>query len=363
MLIELDMLTEPADSAATAETAIPEDFALAYDAEKGRAHVLDDSFGRRHTYLRISLVENCNLRCHYCMPEEGLAWTPDAYLLADQEIIRIARLFVGQGITKIRLTGGEPLLRSGVESIAEAIGALDGLKTLALTTNGLLLPKKFDRLQRAGLDQINISLDTLRPERFNAITRRKGLALVMRAIDEAVERGYDPVKVNCVVMRGLNEDELCDFVGWTRDLPLEVRFIEFMPFDGNRWDAGRLYSYAEMLRDIRARYALERLEGSSHDTSKTYRVPGFRGTIGFITSMTENFCEGCNRLRVTADGNLKVCLFGAAEVSLRDAMRRDADDEELLETISRAVSRKHARHAGMYNLAAMQNRPMITIGG
>ncbi len=363
MLIELNLLTDAPGSGDSAGALAPEDFALAFDAEKGQRHVLDDGFGRRHTYLRISLVENCNLRCHYCMPEEGLAWTPDAQLLTDLEVIRLARLFVGEGVTKIRLTGGEPLLRPGIESIAEALGAMDGLRTLALTTNGLLLPKKFDRLHRAGLDQINISLDTLKPERFEAITRRRGLKLVMRAISEAIERGYDPVKVNCVVMRGLNEDELCDFVDWTRDLPLEVRFIEFMPFDGNQWDSRRLYSFAEMLRDIRARYPLERVTGSRHDTSKTFRVPGFRGTVGFITSMTENFCEGCNRLRITADGNLKVCLFGAAETSLRDAMRGGAGDDDLLEAVSRAVARKHARHAGMHNLAVMQNRPMITIGG
>ena len=363
MILELKILSEADRPPAQARGGVPEDFGLPYDAAKGQGHVLDDGFGRRHTYLRISVVEHCNLRCRYCMPEDGLAWTPAENLLTDGEIIRLARLFVGQGVTKIRLTGGEPLLRPGMETIAHAIAAMDGLETLALTTNGLLLPKKLERLQRAGLNQVNISLDTLRPDRFEAITRRKGIDLVLRAVNEAVERGYNPVKINCVVMRGVNEDELPDFVAWTEDLPLEVRFIEFMPFDGNRWDVGRLFSYEEMLQAIQLRFPLERMTNSQHDTSKTYQVPGFRGTIGFITSMTENFCEGCNRLRITADGNLKVCLFGAAEVSLRDAMRAGASDDALLEIISGAVARKHARHAGMHSIAAMTNRPMITIGG
>lgn len=342
---------------------VPQDFGLSYDPARSQARVLSDGFGRVHTYLRISLIEHCNLRCRYCMPEEGLDWTPDEHLLTNAEIVRLARLFVAEGVTKIRLTGGEPLLRPGVEAIAEAIGALPGLQTLAITTNGLLLPKKLDRIRAAGVNLLNVSLDTLRPDRFEEITRRKGFDLVMKAIDMAVERGYDPVKVNAVVMAGFNDDELPDFVAWTRERPVEVRFIEFMPFDGNRWDDGRLVSYEQMLERIRAHFPLERLQDGPNDTSKTYRVPGHRGRIGFITSMTTPFCEGCNRLRITADGHLKVCLFGSAEVSLRDAMRGGATDDELREIISAAVGRKRARHAGMYNLAEMKNRPMITIGG
>ncbi len=368
MIHELKVLSESDVPALTGGrvapvTDVPEDFGLAYDPAHAAAHVLDDGFGRRHTYLRISLIEHCNLRCRYCMPEDGLVWTPDAQLLTDDEIIRLARLFVAEGVTKIRLTGGEPLLRPGLETIAQAIGRLPGLQTLAVTTNGLLLAKKLDRLQAAGVNQLNISLDTLRPERFEAVTRRKGFDLVLRAIDEALGRGYDPVKVNCVVLRGVNDDELVDFVAWTKDRPLEVRFIEFMPFDGNRWDDTHLMSYRQMRDRIEAAFPLERLDDGPNDTSKTYRVPGHRGTVGFITSMTEHFCEGCNRLRITADGHLKVCLFGSAEVNLRDALRQGATDETLLEIVSAAVGRKHARHAGMYNLARLRNRPMITIGG
>ena len=342
---------------------VPQGFGLTYNPEHSRQHVLADGFSRLHTYLRISLVEHCNLRCRYCMPEDGLVWTPTAQLLTKEEIIRLARLFVASGVRKIRLTGGEPLLREGIEDIAREIGQCAGLQTLAITTNGLLLPKKLDRLRAAGVNLVNISLDTLRPDRFETITRRRGLSIVLKAIDAALQSGIGPVKVNCVVMRDFNEDELEDFVAWTRELPVQVRFIEFMPFDGNRWNVSRLVSYREMLETLRKSFVLERVEHHPHEVSKTYRVPGFAGTVGFITSMTENFCEGCNRLRITADGNLKVCLFGRAEISLRDAIRQGATNEELLELISQAIGKKRARHAGMHNLATMSNRPMITIGG
>lgn len=324
---------------------------------------LTDTFGRRHTYLRISLTERCNLRCQYCMPEEGVQLQPREAILTFEEIERLARLFVAAGVDKIRLTGGEPLVRKDVETIVERLGAL-GLKTLALTTNGLLLPKKLPRLHAAGLNLINISLDTLRPDRFLAITRRQGFDLVMQAIQRAIDHGYDPVKVNCVVMRGVNDDELADFVAMTEDRPIEVRFIEYMPFGGNGWDDAQFMPYIDMIARIKERFPkLERLADGPHETSKTYQVPGFRGRVGFITSMSEHFCSGCNRLRLTADGHLKVCLFGQAEVSLRDALRQGATDDELGEIIQAAVWRKKAAHAGMYEIARAENRPMILIGG
>lgn len=369
MIHELKVLSErdvPAitGQAPAAPSDVPAGFGRDYDAGRSAGDVLSDGFGRRHTYLRISLVERCNLRCQYCMPEEGLDWTDDELLLTDEEVVRLARCFVEAGVTKIRLTGGEPLVRPGATDIAAAIGRLPGLETLAMTTNGLLLPKKLGALQQAGVNLLNVSLDTLRPDRFEAITRRKGFDLVLRGIDQALARGYRPLKVNCVVMRGVNEDEVADFVAWTEDRPVEVRFIEFMPFDGNRWDDAALVPYQELLERIRARFpSLERLPDGPHETSKTYRVPGFQGRVGFITSMTEPFCEGCNRLRITADGNLKVCLFGRAEVSLRDVLRARATDDELRRVVSHAVGQKRARHAGMHALAQMENRPMITIGG
>jgi GTP 3',8-cyclase len=363
MLLPLPVLSIGAPEPTADPAQVPEDFGLTYDPARASADVLTDGFGRRHTYLRISLVEHCNLRCRYCMPEEGLAWTPPEHLLTNAEILRLARLFVAQGVNKIRLTGGEPLLRKGIEHIVAELARLPGLKTVAMTTNGLLLPKKLDSLKTAGLTQLNISLDTLRPERFEILTRRKGFEQVLEAIDLALARGYCPLKVNCVVLRGFNDDELLDFAAWTKDRPVEVRFIEFMPFDGNGWSDAQLVPAAEMRARIEAHYPLKPLRVDPNGTARLFQIPGHQGWLGFIASMTEPFCEGCNRLRITADGNLKVCLFGRAEVSLRDAMRQGATDAELLDLISAAIGRKHARHAGMHKLAHMKNRPMITIGG
>lgn len=326
--------------------------------------VLTDTLGRRHTYLRISLTERCNLRCQYCMPEEGVSLSPRDHLLTFEEIERLARVFVGHGVDKIRLTGGEPLVRKDVEDLADCLGSIPGLRTLALTTNGLLLSKKLPRLHAAGVNLLNISLDTLRADRFEFITRRKGLSIVLDAIEAGLSFGYDPLKVNCVVMRAVNDDEIGEFVALTEHRPIEVRFIEYMPFGGNGWTDAHFVPYSEMIERIEARFGpLERLQDRPNDTSKTYRVPGFRGRAGFITSMSEHFCSTCNRLRLTADGHLKVCLFGNAEVSLRDVLRVGASDIDLAGVIQAAVHRKKAAHAGMYDLAQMENRPMILIGG
>lgn len=327
---------------------------------------LTDTFGRQHTYLRISLTERCNLRCQYCMPEEGVELSPKEHLLTTSEILTLSGLFVSEGITKIRLTGGEPLLRKDLHDIIEGLNALRplGLQNIGITTNGITLARKLPQLQRAGLDQLNISLDTLVPAKFEFVTRRRGFQHVLKAIDTALELNYSPVKINCVVMRGTNEDEVCDFVGFTKDKPVDVRFIEYMPFDGNRWNFQRMVSYQQMLDMIRDRWPdLQRLSDKPNDTSKAYKVPGFAGQIGFITSMSEHFCGTCNRLRITADGNLKVCLHGNAEVSLRDQLRKEIPEDELLEVIGAAVKRKKKQHAGMSSLSKMKNRPMILIGG
>ncbi|XP_041107063.1 molybdenum cofactor biosynthesis protein 1 isoform X3 [Polyodon spathula] len=307
---------------------------------------LTDSFGRKHSYLRISLTEKCNLRCQYCMPEEGVKLTPRSQLLSTEEIVSLARLFVQEGVDKIRLTGGEPLIRPDVVNIIAELRKLEGLKTIAVTTNGMNLARLLPSLKEAGLNLINISLDSLVPAKFEFIVRRKGFHKVMDGINKAIELGYNPVKVNCVVMRGLNEDELLDFVSLTEDKPLDVRFIEYMPFDGNKWNFKKMVSYQEMLDRIRQEWpGLEQLPAGGTDTAKTYKVPGFQGQVGFITSMSEHFCGSCNRLRITADGNLKVCLFGNVEVSLRDCLRSGAGEEELLQIIGAAVGRKKRQHA------------------
>ncbi|XP_011314617.1 molybdenum cofactor biosynthesis protein 1 isoform X3 [Fopius arisanus] len=327
--------------------------------------ILTDSFGRKHTYLRISVTERCNLRCLYCMPAEGVKLTKNENILKTDEILRLARLFVKRGVRKIRLTGGEPTVRKDIIDIIAQLRQIEEIESIGMTTNGLVLTRHLPALQRAGLDALNISLDSLKKERFEKFTRRQGWSRVMAAIDLAVQLQFNPVKVNCVIMRGFNDDELTDFVGLTRDKSIDVRFIEYMPFDGNKWDENKMVSFKEMKEKITLKFPeFQSLDNSPNSTSKAFHVPGFAGQIGFITSMSEHFCYSCNRLRITADGNLKVCLFeGKSEVSLRDAIRNGADDEEIEEIIGLAVSKKKKQHAGMLNLKDMENRPMILIGG
>ncbi|KAL7334912.1 hypothetical protein PS15p_200469 [Mucor circinelloides] len=344
---------------------------------------LIDNFDRHHNYLRISLTERCNLRCKfiifmllfshththtgtYCMPEEGVPLTPDDQLLRKEEILRLARLFVSQGVTKIRLTGGEPTVRPDIIELVQHLGQLKqhGLQSLAMTSNGIALKRKLPALVEGGLDTLNVSLDTLDPHLFQIMTRRKGFDKVTGAIDEAVRLGMPHVKINTVVMRGVNDQEVLNFAAYTKENPVNVRFIEYMPFDGNKWNRDKLVPFKELIDRIETIYGrLDKLGDGMNDTTKHYQVPGYQGKLGFITSMTEHFCGTCNRLRITADGNIKVCLFGNAEVSLRDMIRQGKTDEELLEIIGAAVKKKKKQHAGMFELASKKNRPMILIGG
>ncbi|XP_059614068.1 molybdenum cofactor biosynthesis protein 1 isoform X2 [Phlebotomus argentipes] len=324
---------------------------------------LTDTFGRHHTYLRISLTERCNLRCQYCMPEEGVQLTAGGELLTNAEMFKLAELFVREGVRKIRLTGGEPTVRKDIVEIVGTLKSIPQLESVSITTNALVLTRILVPLQRAGLDALNISLDTLVPKKFEKITRRRGFERVIAGIDLAIQLGYRP-KVNCVVMNGLNEEEIVDFVEFTRDRNVDIRFIEYMPFSGNKWETEKMVSFRDMLSLIRAKYPdFHALPNGPNDTSKAFKVPSFAGQVGFITSMTEHFCGSCNRLRITADGNLKVCLFGNTEVSLRDALRGGCSEGDLVALISAAVNRKKKQHAGMLNLSKMENRPMILIGG
>ncbi|KAL9097885.1 MAG: hypothetical protein Q9165_000211 [Trypethelium subeluteriae] len=339
------------------------------------------------------------------IPTKGVPLSPPAHLLTSPEIFYLSSLFVSQGVTKIRLTGGEPTVRKDIVPLMHSIGSLRsrGLKELALTTNGLTLHRKLDSMVEAGLTGINLSLDTLDPFQFQIMTRRKGFEAVMKSIGRILEMNAlgagIKLKVNCVVMRGINEREIIPFVEMGREKDIEVRFIEYMPFDGNKWSQGKMVPYQEMLDIIKTKYpSLQKVQDHKNDTSKTFQVPGFVGKLGFITSMTHNFCGTCNRLRITSDGNLKVCLFGNSEVSLRDLLRQgnhgDPIDQEafegmkqlemdrhqgilppdialgwgdrereLLKVIGRAVKRKKEKHAGMGELENMKNRPMILIGG
>jgi len=298
------------------------------------------------------------------MPADGVQLRPKPELLTFEEIVALAELFAELGVTKVRLTGGEPLVRKDIEHLVARLAAIPGIESLAVTTNGLLLPRKLDALKAAGITHFNISLDTLRPDRFRRITRRDGLETVLDAIERTIDAGYDPVKINCVVLKGVNEDEILDFVGLTVDKPLEVRFIEYMPFDGNDWSDGEFFSYDQMVSVVREAYPdLRRIGDAPNHTSKSWAVPGHLGSLGFISSMSRNFCGSCNRIRLTADGNLKVCLFGRAEVSLRDALREGRSRDEMLALVDAAVNHKKASHDGMYEISRTPNRPMILIGG
>lgn len=334
------------------------------------------------------------------MPEEGVPLSPQKELLTTPEIVMLSSLFVSQGVTKIRLTGGEPTVRRDIVPLMQQIGALraHGLRELCLTTNGLSLHRKLDAMVEAGLTGVNLSLDTLDQWQYQLMTRRAGFSAVQKTIDRIFELNRAGAgikfKINCVVMRGVNDREILPFVEMTREKDVEVRFIEYMPFDGNKWSKGKMFSYQEMLDLIRSRYPdLQREAGHKNDTSKTFQVPGFVGKLGFVTSMTHNFCGTCNRLRITSDGNLKVCLFGNAEVSVRDILRKVnggepideealellkqtaldglkqssqllvPNSEELLNVIGMAVKRKKEKHAGLGELEHMKNRPMILIGG
>lgn len=339
------------------------------------------------------------------MPEEGIQLSPPEHNLTSPEIVYLSEVFVKQGVDKIRLTGGEPTVRKDIVSLMQQIGQLRalGLKELCITTNGISLHRKLDSMVESGLTGVNLSLDTLDPFQFTLMTRRNGHDAVMKSINRILEMNKlganIKLKINCVVMKGLNEREIVPFVELGREKDIEVRFIEYMPFDGNKWSENKMMSYEEMLALIRVKYPdVHRMQDHANDTSKTYKIPGFVGRIGFITSMTHNFCGTCNRLRITSDGNLKVCLFGNDEVSLRDLLResnsgkpfdteamealrqlesdrREAvvgstgslgaskHEAQLLNTIGAAVKRKKEKHAGIGDLENMKNRPMILIGG
>jgi len=330
-------------------------------------HPLVDYFGRIHSYLRISITDRCDLRCKYCMPAEGIVLQPRAQILTLEEIERLARLLVKLGVTKIRLTGGEPMVRKGILGLMRSLGRIPGVRELGVTSNGVLLADQVPQVVEAGVTHLNLSLDTWRADRFLQITRRDDFARVRRCLDQALVGGFKSVKLNCVVMAGVNDDELWDFVAFTREHPISVRFIEYMPFSGNGWDFGHLFPYLKMKARIEERFTLAPLPRSNrNDTTTLFQVPGHAGTVGFITSMTEHFCGTCNRLRLTSDGNIKNCLFDNGELGLRDPLRAGASDEALEAIIRESVRRKFEHHGGHETpdlIALDPGRSMIQIGG
>lgn len=322
-----------------------------------------DSHRRQHRYLRIAVTDRCNLRCTYCMPAEGHAWQSSTQLLTFGEILRVASMLAGEGVRKIRLTGGEPLLRTGIPDLVAELRAIPGIDTVAITSNGTRLAAQAAALRGAGLDAVNISLDTLRADRFRAITRRDDHDAVLAGIAAALREGFRTVKLNMVVMRGVNDDEIEDFVSLTRDACMQVRFIEYMPFDANGWDADRLLPGAGLRARVAEKFRLHAIGTGESAVARSYAVDGHRGTLGFISSMTEHFCEGCDRLRLTADGALKICLFSEGEVNIRDLLRAGVADEDILAAVRTALAGKWRAHPGAKELVQLHNRSMIRIGG
>ncbi|MDT0647534.1 GTP 3',8-cyclase MoaA [Zunongwangia sp. F260] len=330
-------------------------------------NVLNDSFGRKHNYLRISLIEKCNLRCDYCMPAAGIPLSPKKELMNADEILKMAKIFVSQGVDKIRLTGGEPLVRKDFADIVKKLATLP--VRLSITTNAILADRFIETFHQYGLTDINVSLDTLETDKFKMITRRDQFKKAYQNIQLLINEGFN-VKINAVLMQDFNKDEIVDFVMLTRNSPITVRFIEFMPFDGNRWNKSKLVTEKEILEEVTDFFGdkyLHKLEDEQHFTSRNYQIEGFEGKFGIISSVTNPFCSGCNRIRLTANGKIKNCLFSNHELDLLTALREGRDVKEL---ILKSLGEKKKVRAGMDDFEKLndpekhnKNRSMISIGG
>lgn len=327
---------------------------------------LTDSFGREHNYLRISLTEKCNLRCTYCMPENGVLLSPQSKLMTANEVFHIAALFVQNGVDKIRLTGGEPLLRKDFSEILTSLSTLP--VKLSITTNAILVDRHIETFKSCGLKDINVSLDTLNTTKFDAITKRDQFSKAMSNIELLIQEGF-MVKLNVVLMKGFNDDEIIDFINYTRDKPINVRFIEFMPFDGNNWDKSKLVTFDEVLTAVNVHYAevgIESIPNEKNFTARNYKIKNYKGSFGIISTVTNPFCDACNRIRLTANGKLKNCLFSTGETPLLETFR---DGKSIEGLIQHALHQKKAVRAGMTeledfeNLENHHNLSMITIGG
>lgn len=305
---------------------------------------MQDNFGRRIEYLRISVTDKCNLRCVYCMPEAGLPWLKHEQILSYEEIAEIVRVMAGMGLRCVRLTGGEPLVRRDLPALVQQLAAIDGIEDIALSTNAVLLAEQADELRAAGINRVNISLDSLREERVDAVARRSGYyGRILDGIAAAERVGFEPIKINVVLMRGRNDDEVEDFARMTLERPWHVRFIEVMPVGENLDISEHEYvSALEILQRLENIAALTPVPGPQGNGPAAYfQYAGARGTIGVITPMSHNYCDRCNRMRLTADGQLRPCLFGDIQTNLRDALRRG---EPLVPLITHTLTIKPERH-------------------
>ncbi|GAB1430284.1 GTP 3',8-cyclase MoaA [Ignavibacteria bacterium] len=327
--------------------------------------MLTDTFNRVHDYLRISITDKCNLRCSYCMPYDlPHGHFAEAQRMRAEEIFAIAKTFVDLGIKKIRITGGEPLARKEFRKIIQLLSELPA--EIALSSNGVLINDFIDDLNLAGIRSVNISLDSLDPQKFLNITKRNAQEKVLSNIRLLIEHNF-VVKMNVVVMKGVNENEIPDFIELTRDMPLQVRFIEYMPFLGNGWNKNAVFSSDDILAVVTACYEIEKLADENHATAKKYRAMGHKGVFGIIPTMSEPFCGDCNRLRLTSDGKIKNCLFGKEELDLLSALRNGLPIEDL---IIKSVKNKYAVRGGQFeddykliNADLLVNRSMVGIGG
>lgn len=324
-----------------------------------------DEYQRRIDYLRVSITDRCNLRCFYCAPLGGTDWIPHEAILRYEEIIRIVRIAAGMGVKKVRITGGEPLMRKGVVEFIRGVRQVDGISDLGLTTNGIFLEDFAGPLREAGLARVNISLDSLAPEKYERITGRRGLEKVLAGIDRAEEAGFSKIKVNAVLMGGVNEDEVVNFAEFAFSRGIEVRFIEYMPFLNGGEMRNDLFMQAERVKEmIEMHFTLIPVEGDGPGhVAKTYRLEGSEGRIGLITPVSRHFCERCNRIRLTADGKLKNCLYSNNEIDIRDPLRSGASDRELSEILSRSVREKPRRRPDFFCSFKKCIRTMNLIGG
>ena len=328
---------------------------------------LIDGHGRRLTYLRLSVTDRCNLRCFYCMPQSRFSWIPQEEVLTYEEIIRLLEVMAGLGIRKVRLTGGEPLVRRDILSLVEEIQAIGGIEKLCLTTNGVLLPQLARDLYGLGLRHVNISLDTLRPELFKELTGRDNFAQVWKGIMKCVELGFSPIKINAVMLRGRNHTELADLAALALRYPIEVRFIEFMPVGNeSRWESRYFIPSKEARALIEERLGpLTPIEQKHMGPARLYELEGAMGTIGFINPMSHNFCSSCNRIRITSDGRMRLCLFSDSEIDLKPLLRQGASRQEMAAFIQDAVKHKPASYAKIEDDEGHPScrRKMSTIGG
>lgn len=306
---------------------------------------LVDKFNREINYLRISVTDRCNLRCIYCMPADGILHKPQNKILSYEHINRIVRVGCGLGIEKVRITGGEPLARKDLVLLIKSLEEIKGLKEIALTTNGVYLADYVSSLKQAGLDRVNISLDSLKPDKFLRITRGGSLKKVFDGIESALGAGFSMVKINTVLIKGFNEDEIIDFANLTRDMPVEIRFIEFMPTNLDYYSHEHLFFSCQEAKNICSDLGtLFPVGNHGSPNARVFKIDGFSGTIGFISPLSEPFCSTCNKLRLTSDGSLRSCLYSPESVNLKEAIDRGATDEDLAIRIKEAVTLKPKPH-------------------